>query len=380
MNTLAAVTPRLLAMGLLALRNMNVMPMLVNTDYSAEFARRGITVDVPVPSKVTVQDVAPSNVPPATSDIEPSFVSVPLDQWKEAPFYLTDKDMQQAMEGTMPMEASEAVSGLMDEVNAHILRCAMLGINTQVGAAGTTPFSTANDISDATDARKALNVQKAPMQGRRVVLDPDGEAAALNQRPFNDTSWSASPEAIVEGRLNRKFGFDWYSDQQVQSVDNPSDVVGLAIRGARNAGSQHVNIDGGTDDQVIPAGFRFTIAGDSTTYVVQEEETAANTGQYNNVLLSPSLRSNAVDNAAITPVASHTANLAFQRNCIAFVNRPLEGIADGLGSIIQSAQDELTGLIMRLEVSREHKRTRFSYDILYGCRVVRPELGTVILG
>ena len=375
MNTLAAVTPRLLAMGLLALRNMNVMPMLVNTDYSAEFARRGITVDVPIPSAITVQDVAPANVPPATSDVEPSFVAVPLDQWKEAPFYLTDKNMQQAMEGIMPIEASEAVAGLMDTVNGYILSVAATGIRTQVGTAGTTPFATANNVSDATNVRKALNVQKAPKQFRRAVLDPDAEANALNQRPFNDTSWSASPEAIMEGNINRKFAIDWYSDQQVGKLPAPDDRA-LAVNDAHAAGVTEVHLDGGGAGQILEKGARFTIAGDTTIYYVSEDATGANFG---NVKIFPALKTAAADNAVVT-VLDATANLAFHRNCIAFVNRPLEGLADGLGSIIQSAQDEVTGLIMRLEVSREHKRTRFSYDMLYGARVVRPELGVVLLG
>lgn len=377
MNTLAAVTPRLLAMGLLALRNMNVMPMLVNGDYSAEFARRGITVDVPVPSAITVQDVTPSNTPPSTANVEPTFVPVPLDQWKEAPFYLTDKDMQAAMEGIMPMEASEAVAGLMDEVNKHILTVAAAGIRTQVGTAGTTPFGTANSVKDATDIRKALNVQKAPMQGRRAVLDPDGEANALNQRAFQDSSWSASPGVIVEGNINRKLGFDWYSDQQVQKLPAPADRA-LAVNGTPAVGATTINIDGGTGTQTLEKGARFTIAGDTTIYYVTASKTAVG-GAYGNVTIYPGLAASPADNAVVT-ILNATANLAFHRNCIAFVNRPLEGLADGLGSIIQSAQDEVTGLIMRLEVSREHKRTRFSYDMLYGCEVVRPELGVVLLG
>jgi hypothetical protein len=53
---------------------------------------------------------------------------------------------------------------------------------------------------------------------------------------------------------------------------------------------------------------------------------------------------------------------------------------DGLGNYIKSAVDPVSGMALRLEVTREHKRTRYSFDVLYGVTTVRKELACRLLG
>lgn len=310
MNDLSKVVDKLLAQGLLALRGTCVMPRLVNSDYSNLAAQQGASIDVPIPSAIKAQAVTPGATSQDTGDISPVSATIKLDRWMEAPFYLTDKDLMEANRGVIPMQASEAVKAIANDVNATLL-----GLGRKfygmVGTPGTTPFST---VVDATNARKVLNRQLAPVNDRRIVLDPDAEVAALGLSGFADVSKSGDARPIIDGTIGRKYGFDWAMDQQVPSFEASVMTEGaLTVNGANEAGAQVVS-------------------------------------------------------------------LAFHRDAIAFATRPLMDSANGLGNLTQSAVDPVSGLSLRLEVSREHKRTRFSYDILYGADVVRRELGCRIAG
>lgn len=120
-NTLTAVASPLLAQGLVALRSMNVMPRLVNSDYQGAAQEKNSVINVPIPSAVTALQVSPGATPPANQDTSPTSVPITLDQWYEAPFYITDQEAMNVMNGYVPMQATEAVKSIANQVNAYIL-------------------------------------------------------------------------------------------------------------------------------------------------------------------------------------------------------------------------------------------------------------------
>ncbi len=368
-NVLTEVTPKLLAQGLLALRENALMPRLVNRKYEVEAGQKGSTIDVPIPSAVAVNNVAPAAVPPTTQTFTPTSVAIPLDQWKEAPFYLTDKDMLEAMDGTIPMQASEAIKAMANTVDNYILALynQFYGF---AGTPGTAPMSNGT-TADVTSVRKALNKQLAPLDDRHLVLDPEAEAAALDLRAFQDFSYSGSVQALIEADLNRKLGFSFWMDQNIPTHTLVGVGAHLVNDATHVAGVNVLTWDGGGTAPAI--GDIFTVAGDTQSYVIVSSTATVFTHE-------PAGAVALANNAVITFKATHTVNLAFHRDAIAFATRPLESDAAGLGSIIQSAIDPISGLALRLEITREHKRTRFSYDMLYGAQVVRRELGARLAG
>jgi hypothetical protein len=371
-NTTTYVVPQLLAQGLLALRQMAVMPRYVNRAYEATAGEKGSSIDVPVPSAITAVAVTPSYLAPDDTGVSPTSVNIALDQWYEAPFFLNDKEMLEVQSGTIPMQATEAVKALANNVDNAILGLSA-NIYGYAGVAGTTPFGA--DLSEFLDARKALNNQLAPTDPRFVAINPDAEANALGLRAFQDAAFRGDREGILNGQIGFKLGSTWFMDQNIPTHTAGGWTNVGTTTGTNAAGATTINLTGGTGS--ILAGDIFTLAGDTQTYVcVVPTGTAPTTS----MTIQPALKLAASSSNLVTVKASHVCNLAFHRDAFAFASRPFAG-ADPMGlGVFQSAVDPISGLTLRLEVSRQYKRTRFAYDILYGVKTVRAALACRIAG
>ena len=382
-NSLSAIIPKILARGLGVLREQCVMPRLVNGDYSTEAAQKGSTIDVPVPTAMTAAEVTPSSTPKSAADVSISTVQVPLNNWYSSDFHLTDREMVEIdrNQSFFPMQAMEAVRALANKVNQSIQS---LYVETPYtyGTAGTTPFATT--VAGATGARKILNQNRAPRVDRRGVLNYDAEANALALAAFSDAEKIMSATVKIEGEIGRKFGIDWVADDHVQThtTGAVAATAGIAVDFAAGyaIGATTIHLDGFTTDNLPVVGDVFTLAGDAQQYVVTSVGSAS--GTETDVGIYPALKVAAADNTAATFVADHVANLVFHRDAIAFATRPLVASTQdmALGSQIMSMQDPVTGLNLRLEVSRQHKQVLWEFDILWGCKMVRPELAVRLLG
>ena len=381
-NSLTNVIPQLLAQGLMALRQQSIMPRLVNRSYDSLAAQSGSTIDIPIPSAITANAVTPGTTSQAVTDLSPTKATITLDQWYEAAFNLTDEELKNVEENSlMPMQASEAIKSLANNVDAFIMNLASSstnGISQNGGTAGTTPFAT--NLDAYLEARKELNNSAAPMDDRYCVINADAEAEALSLEAFQNAAWRGDTDGIIRGQIGEKLGATWVVDQNVQTHINANGTpTGFLANGGGGfaAGLTYIDVDTGSNAPVV--GDIFTVAGDTPAHVV----TAVAAGGDYRLTITPALGALVANNAALTFTASAAAfarNLLFHRDAFAFASRPLE---DGMmvgGDNVMSNVDPISGLSLRVEVTREFKQTRVSYDILYGGALVRPELAALILG
>ncbi len=379
-NTITNVLPRLLAQGLRALRELAIMPRVVNRSYDALAQQQGDVINIPIPSAVTATAVTPSITPASNQDINPTTVAVTLDFWREATFQMSDQDLKEVMMGTIPMQASEAIKALANAIDDYILG-KHVGIFSFSGTEGTTPFSTA--ITVAGSARTLLNKQLAGQNDRRAVLDPDAEGNFLVLGNILQTDQRGDQGGIINGTIGRKLGIEWFMDQNITTFTPgtgwASGNIASTLSGA--VGETTLNIINATASGQIKVGDLFSVVGsvDGSQYVVTVTTTLSATVA-GIITFTPALVS-AVDTGTTLAVVSivYVANLMFHRDAFAWASRPLLDI-QGLGNPMTAVTDPISGISLRLEVSRQYKQTTFSYDVLGGAALIRAELATKILG
>jgi len=363
----------------MVLRESAVMPRLVNIDYASDAREFGDTIDIPKTKTQTASAVTSgvqgSNTP---ASVTPGKVQISMDQWMTTDFHMSDKDMVEVDRNAhfVPGQTEEAARALAQDLDTKI-HAKYTGIYGFVGTAGTIPFST---VATTTDARKVLNTQLAPMNDRRIVVDPTAESQALQLTAYSDISQSDDRPVKIEGEMGRKFGFDHFMSQNVKTHTKGTLIAGATVGSTTAAGASAVSIKSASAAGTVVVGDVFTIAGNTQTYTVKTAATPTSTGV--DVSISPGLAQIATATNAITFKASHVVNLAFQRNAFAYVTRPLQSssVETATGTAIRSMSDNMTGLTMRLEMVRQRKQTAWEFDVLHGEQLVRPELACRIAG
>ena len=192
-------------------------------------------------------------------------------------------------------------------------------------------------------------------------------------------------QALEEGTLGRILGIDWYMDQNVTTftVGTAAASGYIASTVAGVAGQTTLNVINATASGNMAVGdiFTFTTSVDSKQqqYVIQTIVAVAATTAAIFTFQPPLTTAVATGSTLIFISVTYTANLAFHRDAFAWASRPLAEI-QGLGNEMMSQTDPISGITLRLEVSRQYKQTTFSFDILGGAALVRPALAVKILG
>ena len=211
------LTPDIIAReALMVLRNNAVMANLVHRDYSSEFvAGVGDTITIRKPATFTAKEFSGTI---SVQDATENSVTVKMDKFLDVSFAVTAKELTMDIASFSTQFIVPAMQAFADKVDGYLLGLAS-GITNKVTA--TTDIK-----NDVIDARAYLTKSATPLTERRFVYNTDTETKLLKTDLFiSAEKVGDAGTALREASLGRKFGMDFYVDQNADTAG----VLGLAF-------------------------------------------------------------------------------------------------------------------------------------------------------
>ena len=458
-----SLVPEVWAREALAVLESNmVMGSLVYRDYNDMIANFGDVVNTRRPVDFKAKRKVDGDAL-ETQDAQSPNIRVPLDQWLTVSFILYDGEMTKSMSDLISLYLQPAAKELAEQVDRTLAgQAARLSANV-AGRLGEMSKTNASDF--VLEADEVLNTNRAPKQGRNLVLSPKSNSYCLANELFVSAEKRGDEgTALRAASLGSVYGFDSYMDQNVVHVriysadvstgltdgaeaagatviettvtytdvvagdyvvfegegyphrvasvaDTGGDADITLVEGLRVAVGSGADVtvykaanaeDTGSDvapAAVYPAGWhkRILIEGytsgkhpqvgqwltfgtgvSSHTYTITQVDVVSATTSH--VTLDRPLDVALTTDQVCFPGPAGSFNLAFTRNAIAMVNRPLNAPLAGTGA--RSFVASYNGLSCRVTISYDGsvQGHRVTLDLLMGVAILQEDEAVVLLG
>lgn len=360
------LTPDIIAReALVVLENNLVMANLVHRDYSDEFVSVGDTVTVRKPAKFTAKNFTGAIV---RQDAAEDSVAVKIDRHRDVSFEVTSKELTLDIQDFSAQLISPAVRAIAQAVDEDLL-------NTVSDVAATvTATASPTDLADIASLSKTLDIAKVPLDQRRLVLDPNHKYRYALTDNLSKVAYAGSGETLRNAELGRLYTLDTYMDQNCPGTLAESAGTATAFQVSGIKGETKVALSG-----VVPAtatvkkgdcfildGYRYHFAADATAAAGAVAEVAVD---------SELVKDYAGSDAYI---ANKSHSLAFHRNAIALVTRPLAlPMGDNRAAIVQKGG---LGVRVVFGYDQDTKKNIVSVDMIYGVKTLDASMAVKLVG
>lgn len=268
-------------------------------------------------------------------------------------------------------QIQQAIRTLCNEIEADLAALHVYS-SRAAGAAGTTPFGTANDYTAAALSRKILADNGAPLSDIHLVVDT---TAGANIRGKQSAADAAGSDSILrQGVLLDINGFQVRESAQVK-YHTAGSVSGTLASLVRPAGTTVLTTTADYSATIV-AGDVLTFAGDSNQYVVESVSAAAIT------IGAPGLVAGTTTGTkAITMVASSRRNMAFHRSAIVLAQR-LPALPSGGDLAVDrtTITDPRSGLSFEVAMYPQYRQMQWEISCAWGVKMVKPAHTALLLG
>jgi hypothetical protein len=212
-----ALIPELWANESLAILEENmVMAGLVHRDFSPMVAAYGDVVNTRRPTEFGFRRKSQSDSV-ENQDAQSTNVQVPLNQHVYVTFTIKDEEASLSFKELIQYYMQPAAQEMASAVDVILLGQVHRWLANQAGKLAGMTSSNAKDY--ILEAREVMNVNKAYVNGRNLVVSPYAETSMLSTELFIAANQRGDGGTALESaRLGKILGFDVFMDQNVPYV------------------------------------------------------------------------------------------------------------------------------------------------------------------
>lgn len=382
-NTLTNLIPDLYeSLDVVSREQVGFIPA-VTMDAQVARAAVGQTVRSPVAPDATAGDITPAVTPPDDGDQTIGNKTITISKSRRVPIRYNGEEERglnnngAGARNIRVNQFAQAMRTLANEVEAD-LAALHVEASRAYGAAGTTPFGTAGDFTDASEALRILKDNGAPESDNQLVIGTAAGAKLLGKQSRVD--YQGDDSMLRQGVILDHAGMALRESGQVkQHTAGDGDSATTDTAGYAVGATEITLASAGTG--AILAGDVITFANDTNKYVVISGD-ADVSGGGTITLAAPGLRQAIPGSAtAITVVATSQRNMAFARSAIVLAARAPALPEDGDSAADRViVQDPRSGLAFEVSLYEQYRQIQYEVALAWGVAVMKREHLALLLG
>ena len=380
-NTITGLVPEIFEALDIVSRELTGMIPSATLNASANSAQVGQAIRVDVEPVGNVSNITPAMVVPDPTGQTSGFTDIIITKSRAAEFGFNGEDQLGLNTGAgygsvRANKIAQAIRAVTNEVEADL--CGLQStFSRAVGTAGTTPFGTANDYTDASKALQVLKDNGSPLQDNQLVINTNAGVNMLGKQA--NVSDAGSDSILRQGVLLDVNGMPIRESAQVNSVAAVGTTANAVTTAGHAVGSTSIVLKAGGSGTIL-AGDVITFAGDTNQYVVVTGVGAVSGATI--VIAAPGLRQALpVGDKAISVVAVSARNMAFNRSAIVLAARaPARPVEGDMASDVIVITDPRSGLSMEFAMYQGYRKVRYEVALAWGVKNIKPEHTALLLG
>tara|TARA_R110000851_G_scaffold6616_2_gene26560 strand:+ start:2799 stop:3965 length:1167 start_codon:yes stop_codon:yes gene_type:complete len=385
-NTITGLVPDIYEALDVVSRELTGMIPAVTMAASSERAEVGQNIRVDVEPVGNVANITPAMVVPDPTGQTSGSTDIVITKSRAAEFGFNGENQKGLETGAgyqnvRAAKIAQAIRAVCNEVELDLANLQST-FGQSYGTAGTTPFGTANDYTDASNVLKILKDNGAPLSDNQLVLNTAAGANFIGKQSAVNSAGTDS--MLRQGVLLDLAGMPLRESAQIAQhtagtlagaaeINNTGYAVGTTVLTFKAGGT------GG-----LVAGDIIQFANDTTrSYQVASATFAgANPAVGDTVTLVVGLKvALPASNVGVAMQAASARNMAFNRSALVLASRAPARPSEGdMAEDVILITDPRSGLTMEFAMYKGYRKVRYEVGLAWGVKNIKPEHTALLLG